>query len=155
MSTQCRSRMLRIKDVWHLHQNIHTKTLEQPCTRCLDITPIPSNLNIGNNQSHPPWRRQEKDYFSPSNSGYFQTKPVDPNGKKNDGRRMTSSTIQRYYFQSTFVIIIGLYGITDHRTQLKSSVFNCGSYGASAAHDAVMDLINDHKAFLSHLEKAG
>ncbi|KAL2751513.1 hypothetical protein V1477_000671 [Vespula maculifrons] len=53
------------------------------------------------------------------------------------------------------VILIGLYGITDHRTQLKSSVFNCGSYGASAARDAVMDLINDHKAFLSHLEKAG
>lgn len=53
------------------------------------------------------------------------------------------------------VILIGLYGITDHRTHLKSSVFNCGSYGASAARDAVMDLINDHKAFLSHLEKAG
>ncbi|KAL2751512.1 hypothetical protein V1477_000670 [Vespula maculifrons] len=38
--------------VQHLHQNFHTKTLEQPCTRCLDSTPIPSNLNIGNNFSH-------------------------------------------------------------------------------------------------------
>lgn len=53
------------------------------------------------------------------------------------------------------VIFIGLYGITDHRTQQKSSVFDCGSYGASAARGAVMDLISDHKAFLGHLEKAG